>query len=124
MKFIKTKTLITFFVFFLLSGCQSIPKEALILSPTTLQERDQQSRYFDTQDEETILSASAGVLQDLGFTLDESETRLGFIVASKERDATNAGQVAVARLPTVRDLPTSRAEDRGRPHSDARDDVQ
>ncbi|GAI49140.1 unnamed protein product, partial [marine sediment metagenome] len=46
--------------------------------------------------EAKILSASASLLQDLGFNLDESETDLGLLVASKERDATNAGQVVLA----------------------------
>ena len=43
-----------------------------------------------------MLSASAAVLQDLGFTIDESETDLGVIACSKLRDATNAGQIAGA----------------------------
>ncbi|MCB1775478.1 MAG: hypothetical protein KDI88_17830 [Gammaproteobacteria bacterium] len=81
----------------LVAGCQqTIPKEALILTATTLEEREYQSRYFDTTDERMILSASAGVLQDLGFTLEESETELGFLVASKDRDATDAAQVTGA----------------------------
>jgi hypothetical protein len=40
-----------------------------------------------------MLSACAGVLQDQGFTLDESETRLGVIVASKDRSAVNTAEV-------------------------------
>jgi hypothetical protein len=82
-----------------LCGCQpGIPKEALQLSQESLQRRQLQTRFFDTRDEGTILSASAGVLQDLGFNLDESETDLGVIVASKDRDATEAGQVVGAVL--------------------------
>ena len=73
-----------------------IPKEALRLTPESLQQRQTQSRYFDTDDEAAILSASAAVLQDLGFNLDESETDLGVLVGSKQRDATEAGQVAGA----------------------------
>jgi hypothetical protein len=53
---------------------------------------------FDTSEEIEILSASAALLQDLGFHLDESETDLGLLVSSKERDATEAGQVALAFL--------------------------
>ena len=48
-----------------------------------------------------MLSASAQVLQDLGFSLDESETKLGVIVASKDRDATEAAQVVGALLLAV-----------------------
>ena len=43
-----------------------------------------------------LLSAAAGVLQDLGFNIDESETKLGVIVASKDRSAVTATQVAGA----------------------------
>jgi len=80
-----------------LVGCQStIPKEALQLSAKSLENRRMQTRNFDTTDESSILSASAAVLQDLGFNIDESETKLGLIVGSKTRDATEAGQIAVA----------------------------
>ena len=79
-------------------GCYSIPKDALRMNKTTLEDRRLQTRLFDTSDEEKILSASAGVLQDLGFNLDESETDLGLIVGSKDRDATEAGQVFFAAV--------------------------
>ena len=81
---------------FLFSSCaQKIPKEALQLSKESLQNRQLQTRRFDT-DEKTLLSASAAVLQDLGFNITESETELGLIVCSKQRDATSAGQVVGA----------------------------
>jgi hypothetical protein len=38
------------------------------------------------------------VIQDLGFTLEGSETKLGLIVANKNRDATQAGEVVAAVL--------------------------
>ena len=40
--------------------------------------------------------SSAGLLQDLGFNIEESETPVGFILGSKQRDATSAGQVVGA----------------------------
>lgn len=83
------------FQFVFLSCAQKIPKEALQLSPESLKNRQIQTRRFDI-DEKTMLSASAAVLQDLGFTIDESETELGVIACSKTRDATNAGQIAGA----------------------------
>jgi len=82
---------------FLLVGCASkIPKEALELRPDTLERRNLQSRVFDTTDEKSLLTAGAGVLQDLGFAIDESETALGVIVGSKERSAREVGQMAGA----------------------------
>ena len=76
-------------------GCvQPVPPDALALSPESFRLRQMQTRRFDTRDEQTLLQASLGVLQDLGFEVDESESRLGVIVASKVRDATDAGQIA------------------------------
>lgn len=80
------------------SGCatQGIPKEALKAEYVTTQQRSLQTRTFDTLDEKGVLAASASVLQDLGFTLSESETDLGLLVGEKARDATESGQVAGA----------------------------
>jgi hypothetical protein len=85
-----------------LPGCVTgIPREALQLTPDTLERRQLQTRVFETADEAELLAASAGLLQDLGFALDESETRLGVLVASKQRDATEVGQVVGAVLIAV-----------------------
>ena len=81
-----------------LGGCASIPKDALVLSPDSLERRQLQTRRIDGIDEGKLLSATAGVLQDLGFNIDESETRLGVIVASKDRSAVTGGQVLGAVL--------------------------
>lgn len=80
-----------------LAGCQTtVPKDALKLTPESLEKRTLQTRKYEGISEHDILAASAGVIQDLGFNIDESETKLGVIVGSKERDATEAGQVAAA----------------------------
>lgn len=76
-----------------LAGCATIPNDALVLSPDSLQLRQLQSRRIDGISEQKLLEASAGVLQDLGFNIDESETRLGVIVASKDRSAFSAAQL-------------------------------
>jgi len=81
----------------LLCGCQTgTPKEALTLSPGSLEDRQLQTRTFATGDEGEVLSAVASALQDLGFNLDESEVGLGLLVASQTRDATDGGQIAAA----------------------------
>jgi len=81
----------------ILSGCASgIPKDALTLKKDSFESRLLQTRKYQTLDEKNLLSASAAVLQDLGFNLDESETALGVVVGSKTRDATDGGQVAAA----------------------------
>ena len=93
------KVLVLFLIsIFLITGCQTIPKDALTLSPESLAERQIQTRKYETNDEGKILSACAGLLQDMGFNLDESETELGLITSSKMRSAENAGQIAGAIL--------------------------
>lgn len=67
---------------------------ALTATPASLSERQLQSRRFESRDERMILAACAGVLQDLGFTIEESSKQVGLIVGSKDRDAVEAGQVA------------------------------
>ncbi len=84
------------------SGCiETIPREVLALTPQSLERRQAQTRIYHTADEQRMLSAAVGVLQDLGFTIDESETDLGVIVSSKRRDAMQADQVAGAVMTTL-----------------------
>lgn len=91
------KLALCFVVLLFLSACaQTVPKEALELTQESLQQRQTQTRRFETKDEKKLLTAGAQVLQDLGFNLEESETGLGVVVGSKDRDATEAGQVAGA----------------------------
>ncbi len=91
------KMLVLFLVtIFLITGCQTIPKDALTLSPEALAQRQIQTKKYETIDEAKILAACAGLLQDMGFNIDESETKLGLITASKMRSAVNAGQQVAA----------------------------
>ena len=79
-----------------LAGCGGVPIDALKLAPQSAQNRDLQTRRFDGVKETTLLAASAGVLQDLGFNLDESESKLGVISASRKltsRRPLHAGEV-------------------------------
>lgn len=76
-----------------LTGC-GIPKDALQLSPESLQDRQTQTRRFETLDKVGMLTAASAVLQDLGFNLEETEIPLGILVGSKNRDATSGSQIA------------------------------
>lgn len=64
-----------------------------------------QTRLFETRDETQLLSASAAVLQDLGFQIEESAPDTGFLRATKERSAREYGQditrvlVAIVTIP-------------------------
>lgn len=85
-------------VFLFVTSCAVNPVGAFKLSKTNLQDRQVQSREYNQIKEEDILSASAAVLQDMGYTITESETRLGVITATKDADATNGAQVALVVL--------------------------
>ncbi|XXJ20249.1 hypothetical protein ACR42D_12070 [Desulfovibrio caledoniensis] len=83
----------------LMTGCvASTPKDALTLSPESLANRQLQTRRYDTGNDNAVLIAANAVLQDLGFNLDETDPELGVVVASKERDATDGGQVFLLAL--------------------------
>jgi len=61
-----------------ITGCQTtIPKEALQLSHESLKQRTLKTRKYKGILENDVLPASAGVLQNLGFNIDESENKLG-----------------------------------------------
>lgn len=87
---------VSLFAMFLV-GCATGPSpEAFLVSADQLARRNIETRKYEGISEEDLITASANVLQDLGYTLDNSETKLGMLLASKQRDATNAGQVAAS----------------------------
>jgi len=76
-----------------LAGCVPLPNDALKLSPSSLEDRQLQSRVYEDVSEVEILSACVGIIQDLGAKITETETDLGLIVGEKMRDATEPAQV-------------------------------
>lgn len=81
----------------LLTACETTkPNKALQSSENSLQEKMMQTRKYDTLDEKRILLAAVQTLQDLGFSIDETESKLGIVVASKNADAKDKQQYAVA----------------------------
>lgn len=77
-----------------LAGCvtHSQPEELFQLTTESAANRAMQTRMFETKDEAELLSASAAVLQDLGFQVEESVREVGFLRAAKERSAREYGQ--------------------------------
>src|SRR5471032_666322 len=65
------------------------PENALKLRPL-------ETRRYATLDERAVLLASTQTLHDLGFTFSESAPGAGVLVASKQRDARETGQVVGA----------------------------
>lgn len=80
----------------MLAGCVTMSPNALLVSPEQLARRNIETRKYEGVSEQDLIAASANVLQDMGYTLDNSETKLGLLSASKQRDATDAGQVVGA----------------------------
>ena len=72
----------------LATGCVHTPAEAFFqLTPESAQHRAAETRLFETSGGDELLSASAAVLQDLGFQVVESVREVGFLRAVKERTA-------------------------------------
>ena len=85
-----------------MTGCATTaPEDLFQVAETSLQDRQMQSRFFETDNELELLSAGVAVLQDMGYSIDETETKSGVITASKTVDATNNAQVAGAVLAAV-----------------------
>lgn len=76
------------------TGCvtHTEPAELFQLTAETPKHRAMQTRFFETPNEKELLSASAAVLQDLGFQVEESVHEVGFLRATKERSAREYGQ--------------------------------
>lgn len=80
-------------------GCQTPSTGPVLeLPPQSLEDRARQTRRFDGIAEASLLSACAGVLQDLGFNIDASDADLGLLVASKARPAGSRAQSTFAVL--------------------------
>lgn len=76
------------------TGCvaHTQPDELFQLKAESAANRAMQTRGFETRNEAELLSASAAVLQDLGFQVEESVREVGFLRATKERSAREHGQ--------------------------------
>ncbi|MBT8331095.1 MAG: hypothetical protein KJP06_02085 [Deltaproteobacteria bacterium] len=86
----------------MLLACQKgVPREVLMFTPESLVDRQLQTRVFETDNEGKLLEASASVLQDLGFTIDESEVGCGVIVCSKDRNVTEFYDVGLSIIAAV-----------------------
>ncbi len=77
-----------------LGGCATTmqPAEFFELSAESPAHKAMQTRFFETGNEKELLSASAAVLQDLGFQVDEIVGEVGMLRAVKERSARQYGQ--------------------------------
>jgi len=77
-----------------LVACQTLPEDAFRLTESALELREIQSRTFEDVTDIEILSASSGVLQDLGYAIDEVDKNLGVLSASKRASAKDEIEIA------------------------------
>ena len=76
--------------------------DAFVPTAATLQQRALTTRQFDGIAESDLLSASAGVLQDLGFSIEEVETGLGLITGTKVAESEVPGVTWFINLPGLK----------------------
>ncbi|HWL79821.1 MAG TPA: hypothetical protein VNR89_02600 [Roseomonas sp.] len=76
-------------------------QQAAALGPASsaVAARSRQSWRFETGDQALMLQSVIGALQDLGFTIEESQAATGVVVGSKLAGARLRAQVSVRSLP-------------------------
>ncbi len=94
MKFKQSIIIIPVILFFM--GCTAVPKDIMKPATDAMAIKQMQSRRYDTTDDEKIMIAVVGLMQDTGFILDKSNSDLGFVSVKKTADADNGGQIAGA----------------------------
>jgi hypothetical protein len=85
----------------LLFGCTSPPPHVFLVTPDMLGQRQLETRRYDGIKEADLLSACSNLLQDMGFQLENSESKLGVLTAVKQRTATETGEVILAVIVAV-----------------------
>lgn len=90
---VKPRVLLAVLLAVALGACQTLPDDAFRLTESALELREIQTRSIEGISEVEILAASSGVLQDLGYTIDEVEKELGVLSASKRANAKEATEI-------------------------------
>ena len=84
----------------LFSGCVNTQQNLYTLDKDYLERRNIETRVFDTKNEKELLTASAQVLQDLGYSIKESDVNLGLITAEKTYEDVQKFYVNIVTTPT------------------------
>ena len=75
--------------------------DVLKLEAESMAQRQLQTRKYNTTAEDKIITTCVNVLQDTGFAIENTDAKLGTILASKQREAVESGQVAGAIIIAV-----------------------
>lgn len=81
-----------------LTGCAKFSPQDVAPAADAQVDRERQTRRYDGVAESALLAASVSVLQDLGFTVSDSNASLGLILAVKNREAKATDQKAVVLI--------------------------
>ncbi len=80
-----------------MSACASY-KDLYVPDTNYLERRNVETRIFDTTNTKELLIASAQLLQDMGYTITESDMEIGVITASKTREKGSTAGKAVLTI--------------------------
>jgi len=78
-----------------LTGCAATTPANIVGAGTQLETRQIQTRQYDTLDKPMTMRSVIATLQDLGFTIDQADTELGTITATRLHDYTMRMTVTV-----------------------------
>ena len=70
-------------VFAALGGCATLPGGEAFFNPVTLEQRQVQTRLYESGDDARVLQASIALLLDNGFQINQADNRLGWVHAYK-----------------------------------------
>ena len=70
-------------MFAALGGCATLPGSEAFFDPVTLEQRQIQTRLYESSDNTRVLQASIALLLDNGFQINQAENRLGWVHAYK-----------------------------------------
>jgi hypothetical protein len=80
-----------------LGGCATTTPTNVIGAGTQLETRQIQTRQYDTLDKPMTMRSVIATLQDLGFTIDQADTELGTITATRLHEYTMRMTVTVVK---------------------------
>ena len=81
-----TKFLLIAICVCVMSGCAGVPKDAFLLEPSVMVNRQMESRVFATKDKSRLLKDSTTILESMGYKTDIVNSDIGLITATKHED--------------------------------------
>ena len=92
-----TRQLTLLLVVATLVGCATTTPVDITANSTQLEMRQIQTRHYDTLDKALTMRSVISTLQDLGFTIDQADTELGTITATRYHEYTMRMTVTVVK---------------------------